>query len=191
MADSNKISTDIEPGLPGIADGECERAPLPLGNSEVAKRSVGRPAGSVNKKSKTLQKWLLSLGYQHPAVILAEIAARPVGELAKELGCKKIEAFQEQRKAAAELLPYFEGKILPKTDDGEQPLPVLNINVATDSLAQRGLVGDGSGAISVFANIQQNQDVIDVTPDASNDKPSNERAETQSNQELNDAEPTD
>jgi len=26
------------------------------------------------------------------------------------------------------VLRYFEGKILPTTDDSEQPLPVLNIN---------------------------------------------------------------
>ena len=88
-------------------------------------------------------------------------------------------------------MPYFEGKIMKKTDDGDQPLPVLNINLGTDSLAQRGLTGGGIGPIKAFAKIQQDQEVIEVLLEPSNEDASNEPANIKSNQELNDDETTD
>ncbi len=183
MSKGNKILEDIKPDQQGdllnAPEGECGGAPTPLGKSPVwkamdgeldddatAKRGPGRPAGSTNKKSQTLQKWLLGLGYRHPAVLLAEITARPVEELAAQLGCDKLEAFQEQRKAASDLLPYFEGRILPKTDQGEQPLPQLHLHLDVDQVGLAGAKVADEGPILLAKKIEVNQEVSysDVEP---------------------------
>ncbi len=168
MSESNKISSNNQPDLLEPVEGECKRAPMPLENSapldddgrptlEKGKGRRGRPLGSVNKKSLTLQKYLMALGYTHPAVILAEITARPVEELASHLRCKRLEAFEVQRKAASDLLPYFEGRILPKTDEGEQPLPQLHIHMGDDQVSLSGRTDDQNAPILVAEKIEEDQ----------------------------------
>lgn len=73
-------------------------------------RKAGRPPGAINKRTGVLRDFILNQ-YSHPAVVLAQTYSRPVDDLAAQLGCKRIEAFQVQVKAAAELLPYIESKM--------------------------------------------------------------------------------
>jgi hypothetical protein len=49
-------------------------------------------------------------GGVHPALALARAYSTPVELLAAQLDCSKLEAFQCQMRAAAEVLPYVEGK---------------------------------------------------------------------------------
>lgn len=73
-------------------------------------RGGGRPPGSPNKRSVAFARYLLSK-YRHPLEGLAETYSRPVGVLAAELGCSKLEAFQVQLTAMRELAPYVAQKL--------------------------------------------------------------------------------
>lgn len=73
-------------------------------------RGGGRPAGSRNRRTVEMARYLLA-NYRHPLVGLAEIYSRPVGVLAAELGCTKLEAFQAQLTAMRELAPYVAQKM--------------------------------------------------------------------------------
>ena len=75
-------------------------APTPL--APAARRSGtqgGRPTGSRNRRTQEWTDFILSQ-YRSPLVVLAETYSRPVAELAAELGCNKLEAFERQQAAA-------------------------------------------------------------------------------------------
>jgi hypothetical protein len=73
------------------------------------RRGRGRPRGSLNRRNAKFRDQLLALA-PHPALALARAYSTPVETLAAELGCSKLEAAQLGIRAAAELLPYVEGK---------------------------------------------------------------------------------
>jgi hypothetical protein len=72
-----------------------------------AKRARGRPKGSQNRRSADLANYLLSMGYRDPALNLADIANATPADLAAELGCDALEAFDRMVKANVELMRYF------------------------------------------------------------------------------------
>lgn len=75
-----------------------------------ASRRGGRPAGAKNRKTKEWVEYILRR-YPSPLVALAETMSRPVGELARELGCTALEAFDRQIEAAKHLAPYLHQKL--------------------------------------------------------------------------------
>lgn len=83
------------------ADGEPVAVEAPRG---------GRQPGARNRKTR---EWVefLQRRYQSPLVMLAETYSRPVDELARELGCTKLEAFDRQVEAAKHLAPYMHQKL--------------------------------------------------------------------------------
>jgi hypothetical protein len=107
-------------------------------------RGRGRPPGSMNRANKDFRRFILSQ-HAHPGLALARTYDRPVELLAAELGCSLAEAYQLQIKAAAELLPYIEGKapisvnvqrrndvvlIMPGAGVGDEQLAAINAAVA-------------------------------------------------------------
>lgn len=104
--------------LPEDDAGPEAAVPLP-----VAKRGPGRPPGSVNKRTAEFVDLALRPRYRSPLQVLAEIWSRSTVDLAAQLHCSELEAFQEQRRAAEASLPYWEQK---------RPMPVeLNGNLMT------------------------------------------------------------
>ena len=87
--------------------------PLPLDKgseeTEIDARGRGRPKGSKNKRTEAWTEFLLS-NYRSPLEALAQIVAKPVRALAKELKCSRLEAFKLQIQAAKELAPYVHQK---------------------------------------------------------------------------------
>lgn len=75
----------------------------------MERKGRGRPKGSINRRTAKFRDQILSL-YPHPALALARAYSTPVEALAAQLDCTKAEAFAVQVRAAAELLPYIEGK---------------------------------------------------------------------------------
>ena len=73
------------------------------------RRGRGRPRGALNRRNAKFREQLLALA-PHPALALARAYSTPVETLAAQLGCSKLEAAQLGIRAAAELLPYIEGK---------------------------------------------------------------------------------
>lgn len=76
---------------------------------EIERRGRGRPRGALNRRNAKFRDQILAL-YPHPAEALARAYSTPVDQLARQLGCTKHEAAQIGIRAAAELLPYIEGK---------------------------------------------------------------------------------
>jgi hypothetical protein len=75
------------------------------------RRGRGRPKNALNKRNAKFREQLLGMcGGQHPAMVLARSTTMPVEQLAAVLQCSRSEAFGFQLRAAAELLPYIEGK---------------------------------------------------------------------------------
>lgn len=93
-----ELLADVVPGRdPGTAVALHER------------RGPGRRPGSLNKRNAKFREQILALG-GHPAMALVRAYSTPVAMLAAELQCSKLEAAQLGIRAAAELLPYVEGK---------------------------------------------------------------------------------
>lgn len=75
------------------------------------RRGRGRPPGALNKRNQRFREQLLAMCHgQHPALVLARATVTPVEQLAATLDCARSEAYGFQLRAAAELLPYLEGK---------------------------------------------------------------------------------
>lgn len=109
-AEAERLEAERQPSLLPDDDGGSEAA-VPL---VPARRGPGRPPGSQNKRTAEFVDYLRAQ-YRSPLQVMAEIWSRPAPQLAAELGCSVLEAFQEQRRAAEASLPYWEQK---------RPMPV-------------------------------------------------------------------
>jgi hypothetical protein len=72
------------------------------------KRGPGRPSGSLNRTTLQMQRLLLARGYRDPAEFLAALVTMDTKALAAAIGGEDVERVLDvQRKAAADLMPYF------------------------------------------------------------------------------------
>lgn len=101
------------------------------------RRGPGRPAGAINKKTQDMARMILAK-YQSPLVFLAETYSRKVSDLAIELQCKPVEAFQVQLRAAQELAPFLHGK-MPVEVNVRGELPMLLLGDPAMFAAQYGI----------------------------------------------------
>lgn len=92
--------------LPSIVERELAEAT----DEEAQRAGPGRPPGSRNKTTREMVEFILAR-YRHPMLFLAEMYARPVDALAKELHCDRKEAGQLQAECAKALLPYVAEKM--------------------------------------------------------------------------------
>ena len=91
-----------------IRDELADRSPA-AAVIEHRRRGRGRPPGALNRRNQKFREFVLSQ-HSHPGLALARIYDRPTELLAAELGSTLYEAAKLQKDAAAELLPYIEGK---------------------------------------------------------------------------------
>lgn len=146
----------------GVADAVREAGPLlPLRDAEQlellrddrgrmdavqaqrAPRGRGRPAGARNQRTVEVRDYLLGR-YAHPLEVLAQIYSRPVDALAAELGCKRIEAAALIKSAAAEAVPYLEGKMPVAVDiNVYRDVPTLVIEGVTHDSEELAEMLDG------------------------------------------------
>lgn len=99
---------------------------------------IGRPAGSVARKTAEWQAYMLGR-YRSPLIALAELYSRTVEELAQDLGCTKLEAFDRQLKAAIELAPYIHSKMPAAVQLDGAPLAPVTLTVSPVIAARIGL----------------------------------------------------
>lgn len=93
----------------------------------LERRGPGRPKGAINKRTEDLRRFLLAR-FKHPIVALAEVYSIPVDELARELGCDKVDALTLQLRAAAEVAPYVDSKMPAKVHISDSDrLPAFNL----------------------------------------------------------------
>lgn len=88
-------------------------------------RGRGRPPGAANRKTTDWSSFILAR-HRSPLEFLAETFSRAAGDLADELGCTKLEAFQTQIRAATELAPYLHGKAPVQVNVGGA-MPILQL----------------------------------------------------------------
>ncbi len=120
-----------------------------------ARSGPGRPKGSKNKSSEEWAEYILKQ-YRSPLIFLAETYNRPVGLLAAELKCDRLEAFKIQMAAAKELAPYVHQKQPQALElGGEKGLVPLILGISPDF----------SGA-SVMAKRLVNMKVIEAPVEA-------------------------
>lgn len=125
--------------LPEDVDGE-QLTLLPLHNIEdgqtarergvSAPRGRGRPPGAQNKSTEAWTEYLLAR-YRSPLEGMAVTFCRPVQDLARELGCSKLEAFKLQVQCMSALAPYIHKKQPIAIDAGEGGLMQLVINTGS------------------------------------------------------------
>lgn len=93
-----------------------------------ARKGPGRPAGAKNKLTQKLAQLMATRGYRDPAEQLAMLAGldRPdlhplalAGELAELVEADPLAVLAQMRQAAADLMPYWHGKVTP--DQAQQP----------------------------------------------------------------------
>jgi hypothetical protein len=119
-----------------------------------APRKAGRPAGAINRSTKAWREYL-GQRYRSPLEVLAETYSRPTMDLALELGCTLLEAYELQRKCAVDLAPYMHGKMPIEVELNGGGLVQLVINTGLDQVSG-SVESDG---ISIEGTIVSNQDV--------------------------------
>lgn len=109
-------------------------APIPSDKVEIINtvRGVGRPPGSRNVRTREWVEYLLAR-YASPLEVLAQMAVARVDVLAAQLGCTKLEAFQEKRLAAIALVPFIHQKQPLAVNLTNKTVVYLTINEVDDS----------------------------------------------------------
>lgn len=139
--------------LPDVEDDDEQQLSLldePETESGQAKvqhlrRGPGRPPGSRNKRTERMVQWLLS-HHRDPRERLLAVTDMHPADLAALLGCKMLEAVQEQRLCAQAVLPFIAQR---------QPLAidVTNRSVVYLTINEGGQVGADSQGIGLTASI--------------------------------------
>jgi hypothetical protein len=148
----------------------------------------GSRKGRPNKRTEAMRDLYLRLGLPHPMLKMGQALAMPVEELAKALSCEKLDAFEIQRKIAADLMPYLESK-MPTQVVGEagEALPVL---VIREIEAARGPAsGAAPGAMAIDDDLaaalddnEEKQRLIAAARDGSHGAESHGEANSQQDQ---------
>ncbi|MCK4944780.1 MAG: hypothetical protein KAS59_00775 [Alphaproteobacteria bacterium] len=162
---------------------QLELMPLPLDAVDLpatGKRG-GRPKGSKNKNTEAWQEFLLSR-YSSPLEGLAQVISMPVADLARLLGCKKIDAFKCQLTAMATLAPYLHQKMPLAIDGGEHGLVSLIINAGAAGAAA---TAEDNSIIDVLPDVEENQGLSDDDNVESNVSESNAEGQVVENKEEN------
>lgn len=146
--------------LAGLPSGRFDRQAAMQGP-----RPKGRPPGSVNRATLANRDYILARR-RSPLMVLADAISRSVHDLAAELGCSKLEAFDRQISAATALAPYLHGKMPVEVQVSGQGLPVLML--ADPAAMAAALAGAASGDLPDLSSLrpigghaEQNQGVIE------------------------------
>ena len=158
----NKIQAEM--ALPGVADAPAAGA-----------RGPGRPAGSMNRRSKDWQRWWEASGKKHPLEFLAGVITATPAQLRETygtavvlddegkdreiagLGAKDVLALQIRAAEAA--LPYLEQKLpmaVEDVSDGKRMIMIVGGMTPAQEQAARARFG-------FKVRDQQNQQVIEAS----------------------------
>ncbi|OAN50685.1 hypothetical protein A6A05_11815 [Magnetospirillum moscoviense] len=112
----------------------------------------GRPKGSRNRRTKEMVEYLQHR-YRDPLEGAFATFSRSAADLAAELGCTKLEAFDRQAHCMALALPYVHSKMPVAVNvQGDLPMLVLaDVGQALASMAPAGQVIDHGPLADVVA----------------------------------------
>lgn len=125
------------------ADGPVEARPA---------REPGRPGRPPGAKNRNSQEWatFILTRFRSPLLAMAEMASRPVGDLAAELQCSREEAARVILTAARDLAPYLHSRQPQAIDMPEGAGFTIVINSGDGGAASR------AGTVEAMP-IEQNQ----------------------------------
>lgn len=169
MADTDGLGGALEQaiaqaGIPAPAEEQLDliaQEPL-LGEIKRGDKTLtrGRPPGARNKRTQELADYILSR-HRHPMEALAEIVDTPIPDLARALGCEKLEAAEYWRKCN-ELLSRYVLQAMPQAVKVEGAtagmLTVINLNAARPGEAPI------LSAHGLDMEVKENQQVSDGDP---------------------------
>ena len=143
---------DRQPELP---IGEELGLRAPLGSTP---RRVGRPPGAKNRATLTFEGRIEQLvaRYGHPVDTAFRVLAMGVDELAQSLGCKPIEALQEQRLWWQGLMPFVESRKPVAVDLSTRNVVHLTIQDGAAPAEEMGELLEGS-----IVEVVENQQVTE------------------------------
>lgn len=160
------VAADLDPRLLPLT-GAAAAAPAQLGllddgepyepaedstpfQRSIERRGPGRPKGSVNKRTAEFRDYILKR-YGDVLTGLAEVAFMRIEDLAAELGCTKLEAFDRWLRCREALMPYVHAKMPTEVAVKAERLPTLVIGAINVGGDQAGveITGDGVRAMSV------------------------------------------
>lgn len=187
----------------GENDG-CESAPTRVfPAARVEKRGVGRPKGAVNKKTEAIGKLYQAKGFRDPLLFQGELmSTHPLdlhrwfvvmeGQLRGMNEQEAVEAFKAnlldvpsiaeivamQTKVADQVTPYLYGKKPLQSEDNDDRLPLLFVDLGDDSGSGGDPVDDDSLSIGSMLDGQseQNQSLSEDEKQASHGNRSHETA---------------
>jgi hypothetical protein len=132
------------------------------------RRGRGRPPGALNKRNGKFREQLLAMcGGQHPALVLARATVTPVEQLSAVLECSRAEAYGFQQRAAAELLPYIEGKQPTQVELRRVNDVVLIMPAGSVSAEQLDRIAHEAGEGMADGTDWSSAEIIDVLPSLS------------------------
>ena len=121
-------------------------------------RRVGRRPGSKNRAGKDFKRWIMSLGYSHPALALARIASSTpevLIEASRKAGDgKRALTYHEASslivRSAGELLPYFEGKQASIDANGDVVSPLVIMGTTHNAQQVEDIIAAASVPLGDF-----------------------------------------
>jgi hypothetical protein len=145
-------------------------------NDAVRRDRRGRPPGATNRATRDMLDFIRkTMG--DPLLESARWAMHTPASLAAELGCTLAEAFDRLETIRRDLRPYFYAKQAPVDADGK-PVPGLTVEFHGQSAPQ---IGPGGAPLPPWlydqgphAQLEQNQQLIDITPTVSDGAKSDE-----------------
>jgi hypothetical protein len=104
LAAQTQEAEDEEPTLDLLGLPEIQKS------ANLSRAGRGRPRGARNR---TTKEWCehITRKYGSPLEVLAQMARAPIGQLARELGCTRLEAYVQKRHAAESLAPFLHPKL--------------------------------------------------------------------------------
>ena len=183
----------------------CEGTPTAVfPAARVAKRGPGRPKGAVNKKTEAIGKLYQTKGFRDPLLFQGEIMSSHPLDLhewflamegrARGLTIEKArdawkagtlpgvpsiaEIVALQTKVADSLTPYLYGKKPQQSEEENDRLPMLFIDLGDDSQSETNQASEGLLSIGhgIEGQSQQNQSLSKSDKQASHNKASHEPA---------------
>ncbi|SFO77565.1 hypothetical protein SAMN04488056_112154 [Cohaesibacter marisflavi] len=183
----------------------CEGTPMAVFPApRMEKRGPGRPKGATNRKTQAIEKLYRAKGLRDPLLAQGEIASAHPLDLHKQIvvmqahaqgikADKAMDAYRAgtlfgvpsiaevmalQTKVQDQLTPYLYGKKPQQSEEENDRLPMLFIDLGDDSQSETNQASEGLLSIGhgIEDQSQQNQSLSKSDNQASHDKVSHEAA---------------
>lgn len=128
--------------------------PMPL-PAAMARRKVGRPKGARNKRDAETVAYLHAVGIE-PLLGFATIVGRDTKALAKEMGCKPLEALDRQIRCLKHLAEYMHSKKPVGVTIGAEGGARIAFMLSPETAAAYGIEAESAPAMRLVQGEDEN-----------------------------------